>query len=397
MNAEFIKAVPILQTLHEHGYKAYFVGGAVRDMLLNRPINDIDIATSASPEQVVNLFKNVIPVGIEHGTVVVIENGISYEVTTFRKEAEYVDFRHPSSVEFVDDLTEDLKRRDFTVNALAMTVSGEIIDPFNGQEDLINCKIRAVGNPAERFYEDPLRMLRAVRFVSQLNFHLDQHTEQEIKRLASHLSHLSIERIAQEWEKLMMGNARQTGIELFVTTNLYQYVPNFKPYKDKLLIIKELPIHHFNHVREMWGLIVHLFKIAAKSMLKGWKQPNMLIKEVERIQHELERLEQKEWDNYQLFQLGIELARSVEAVHSILYKKNIAENINKIQKVFQLLPIKDKKELAVNGSDLMEWSNKTAGPWLGKQLQMVEQAVIEKKVKNEKSAIKEWVYRCNPQ
>ncbi|RBW70255.1 CCA tRNA nucleotidyltransferase [Bacillus taeanensis] len=397
MNSVFVKAVPILETLQEYGFKAYFVGGAVRDMLLHRPIHDIDIATSASPQEVVGLFKNVIPVGIEHGTVVVHEKGVSYEVTTFRKETEYEDFRHPSSIEFVDDLGEDLQRRDFTINALAMTVDGDIIDLYNGIDDLTNRTIRAVGDPAERFYEDPLRMLRAVRFVSQLNFKLDEPTEQEIRRLASHLSHLSIERIAQEWEKLMLGSAREKGIELFISTGLYEYVPHFVTYKNGLLSLKELPIHQLYHVREMWALLTYLCQVPAKMILKAWKQPSLLIKEVEIIQQTLEHLKQNNWDDYQLFKTGVELAKSIEAVRSILYKENAAENIENIVKKYNALPIKDKKELSVNGHDVMKWKNKKAGPWLGKELQMIEQAVIDKKVKNEKNAIKEWVDRCNSQ
>jgi tRNA nucleotidyltransferase (CCA-adding enzyme) len=278
-----------------------------------------------------------------------------------------------------------------------MTADGEIIDPYNGIADLTTRTIKAVGHPAERFYEDPLRMLRAVRFVSQLDFKLDQSTEKEMTRLASHLSHLSIERIAQEWEKLMLGSAREKGIDLFLSTGLYEYVPHFAPYKKGLLSLKELPIRHLQHVREMWALLAYLCKVPAKKILKAWKQPSLLIKEVEIIQQMLEQLMKSNWDDYQLFKTGVELAKSIEAVRSTLYKENPMGNIENIEKRYNNLPIKTKKELAVNGHDLMNWNNQKAGPWLGKQLQVIEQAVIEKKVRNEKSAIKEWVYRCNPQ
>ena len=149
---EYQKAIPVLKKLENEGYEAYFVGGSVRDILLNQPIHDVDIATSAFPEEIKQLFPKTIDIGIEHGTVLVLENDEQYEITTFRTESTYQDYRRPDHVEFVRSLAEDLKRRDFTINAFALKEDGEIIDLFDGLQDLEEQILRAVGNPHERFH-----------------------------------------------------------------------------------------------------------------------------------------------------------------------------------------------------------------------------------------------------
>ena len=157
--SEFQKALPILEKIKAAGFEAYFVGGSVRDALLNRPIHDVDIASSSYPEETKQIFERTVDIGIEHGTVLVLENGGEYEVTTFRTEDVYVDYRRPSSVSFVRSLEEDLKRRDFTVNAFALNENAEVIDKFNGLADLDNRVLRAVGKAEERFNEDALRIM----------------------------------------------------------------------------------------------------------------------------------------------------------------------------------------------------------------------------------------------
>ena len=162
----------ILNTLDEHGFDAYVVGGAVRDSILNRKVKDWDIATSAHPEDVIAIFDHTIPTGIKHGTVSVMVDHIPYEVTTFRADGNYSDGRHPDSVDFVSDIRFDLERRDFTINALAYGKNG-LIDLFGGLDDLREGTIRCIGNPNDRFQEDALRILRAFRFGSELDFSID--------------------------------------------------------------------------------------------------------------------------------------------------------------------------------------------------------------------------------
>ena len=197
------KPVEILQILKSCGYEAYFVGGCVRDTILGRKINDWDITTSALPEQIMACFDHCVPTGIKHGTVTVLQDGVQAEVTTYRADGLYVDGRHPQQVCFVRNLSEDLGRRDFTINAIAMDEQGQVIDLYNGLQDLNDCVIRCVGVPDERFGEDALRMLRAVRFSAQLGFSIENETKAAIMRNGALCGKLSRERIRDEIEKTL--------------------------------------------------------------------------------------------------------------------------------------------------------------------------------------------------
>lgn len=190
--------IHILNTLERSGYEARLVGGCVRDTLLHRRPNDWDVATAAAPEAVTELFERTVPTGIRHGTVTVLYGGSACEVTTYRVEGAYSDHRRPDSVRFTSRLEEDLSRRDFTINAMAMDASLAITDPFGGREDLSRRLIRCVGDARERFTEDSLRMLRAVRFAAQLDFALDSAALEAIAGCAPLCSDLSPERVAAE-------------------------------------------------------------------------------------------------------------------------------------------------------------------------------------------------------
>lgn len=204
----------LLRQLTAAGYQAYFVGGCVRDTLLGRPVHDWDIATSARPEQVAALFEKTVPTGIKHGTVTVLSGGGSYEVTTFRTDGEYRDGRHPEAVSFLPDLTGDLSRRDFTVNAMAMDEAGTITDLFGGREDLSRRLLRCVGQPEARFREDALRMLRAFRFSAQLGFSIEEKTLAAIAACAPLCAGLSAERVRDEVEKTLLSPSPETVEEM---------------------------------------------------------------------------------------------------------------------------------------------------------------------------------------
>ena len=193
----------IIGTLKKHGFEGYAVGGCVRDTMLGRMPQDWDITTSARPEQVKELFKHTIDTGIQHGTVTVMLDHEGFEVTTYRIDGEYEDARHPKEVQFTSNLLEDLKRRDFTINAMAYNEEEGLIDAFDGVEDLERGVVRCVGNPMERFSEDALRMLRAVRFAGQLGFEIDEATKEAIHELAPTIAKVSAERIQVELVKLM--------------------------------------------------------------------------------------------------------------------------------------------------------------------------------------------------
>jgi tRNA nucleotidyltransferase (CCA-adding enzyme) len=201
--------IQILNTLNSAGHEAYVVGGCVRDDLLDRPIHDVDICTSALPEEIEALFEKSVPTGKAHGTITVLMDHTPYEVTTFRKESDYSDHRHPDTVEFVDDLKEDLARRDFTVNAMAYHPQTGIKDYFEGQKDIKNGLIKAVGNPYERIEEDALRMLRAYRFAAQLHFALDPELKKAIGEKADLMKYVSKERILKELSAILEADPQQ--------------------------------------------------------------------------------------------------------------------------------------------------------------------------------------------
>lgn len=199
-------AVTIIQTLQAKGYAAHVVGGCVRDSLMNRTPHDWDICTSATPKQMLEIFRDyrIIATGLKHGTVTVVIDGESYECTTYRIDGAYTDNRRPDSVTFTDDIVEDLKRRDFTINAMAYNAqSGELSDPFDGLNDLLHECIKCVGNAEDRFNEDALRILRAIRFAAQLDFIIDSETEQAVRSLYTNLQNIAVERISSELCKIV--------------------------------------------------------------------------------------------------------------------------------------------------------------------------------------------------
>ena len=202
-------AAALLARLHGAGYAAYAVGGCVRDSLLGRTPQDWDLCTSARPEQVVALFGEgqCIPTGLQHGTVTIKYGGQLYETTTFRTEGAYTDGRHPDEVHFVPDVRQDLARRDFTINAMAYNDAEGLIDPFGGQQDLQQGILRAVGDPATRFEEDALRILRLYRFAARFGFAIDPPTGQAARALCAHLDCVSVERIEEELSKLLAAPA----------------------------------------------------------------------------------------------------------------------------------------------------------------------------------------------
>ena len=196
----------IIRTLNDAGFEAYAVGGCIRDSILGRTPSDWDITTSANPQEVKLLFRRTIDTGIRHGTVTVMLDKDSFEVTTYRIDGEYEDGRHPKDVVFTKSLYEDLRRRDFTINAMAYNEQCGLVDAFGGIKDLENQMIRAVGNPKERFTEDALRIMRSVRFAAQLGFSIEQGTRDAAKYLAGNLRKISAERIQTELVKLMVSD-----------------------------------------------------------------------------------------------------------------------------------------------------------------------------------------------
>ena len=217
-------AKKVIETLKSHGFSAYAVGGAVRDALLGKIPYDFDITTDATPIEVKSLFDKVIETGIAHGTVTVMIDGEPLEVTTFRADGEYVDNRKPKTVTLVKNVESDLARRDFTVNALCYNDEEGILDLFSGIDDLNNKIIRAIGNPEERFTEDALRVLRAVRFSVQLGFKIEENTLSAIRKCAPLVQNLSVERITAELDKILMSPAADRALSLMFDTGILDFI-----------------------------------------------------------------------------------------------------------------------------------------------------------------------------
>ncbi len=217
-------ALAIVKTLHDQGQEAYFAGGAVRDLLLEKSISEIDLATSASPQEIEQLFPKTIPVGKQFGVMVVVQDTNNFEVTTFRKEGDYVDGRHPTQVSFTD-AQHDVERRDFTVNALFLNpFTEEVLDYVKGREDLERQLIRTVGPSSLRFQEDKLRLLRALRLACQLDFEIEQETYQQVKEHASQLTQVSWERIRDEVFKILTGPDPSRGLQLMFDSGILEVI-----------------------------------------------------------------------------------------------------------------------------------------------------------------------------
>ena len=213
------------RVFEEAGHSCYLVGGAVRNMVLRRTPTDFDFATDADPKKVMRLFRKVIPTGIKHGTVTVLFKGERYEVTTFRVEGAYSDSRHPDEITFTPSIEEDLARRDFTINSMAVRIpGGTLLDPFGGQQDLKAGIIRTVGAAEERFSEDALRMVRACRFAAQLQFDVDPELRGAAEKVAPNIRNVSAERIREELEKMLRTDVPSTGFLEMERTGLLELI-----------------------------------------------------------------------------------------------------------------------------------------------------------------------------
>ncbi|MED3759283.1 CCA tRNA nucleotidyltransferase [Peribacillus frigoritolerans] len=392
MDRLFLKSVPILELIEEAGFEAYFVGGSVRDYILGRPINDVDIATSATPQEIKRIFPNTADIGIDHGTVLVITDTGTYEITTFRTESGYSDFRRPDAVKFVRSLTEDLQRRDFTMNAIAMDKTGKIIDPFNGKRDLAQKRIITVGNPHERFHEDALRMMRALRFVSQLDFELDQETFDSLKENAQNISEIAVERILVEFEKLAGGSNKIKAFSLLLESGLYQYLPLFSSKKDHLMDLLNLPLHQLN-AAEIWSIImIHTKDQEIEEALRAWKLP---LKTIRNVQRTIKLVKSKEPSAIDVFQAGHGITVQAAKVRAALNAGNVSDAEENAHQRYNELIIKQMSDLAVTGTDLLIWHQEKPGPWVKEYLEKILKAVLNEELRNDKEEIKRWLVKCN--
>ncbi|HCD18190.1 CCA tRNA nucleotidyltransferase [Macrococcoides caseolyticum subsp. caseolyticum] len=385
-------AFAIIETLESYGYKGYIVGGAIRNLLMGIPVNDIDITTDCLPEQMIRIFERTIPVGIEHGTVIVLIEDFPFEVTTFREDGEYKDHRRPDSVNFVTSLKVDLERRDFTVNAIAAD-KYQLYDYFDGTNHIEGRLIQAVGDPALRFEEDALRIIRALRFMSVLNFQIEQETLENMKQSAQYLEAVSIERIIIELCKLLSGINVTGSLKLFFELGINRYIPFFKDMKPYIVT---QPIRLYEYISSY--IFLHdqtLSQTLPQLKLSNAEKRN--IKETITLLHHL--VEGDRTIEYLLYHFGLDffkrtlsLAKTVniEALH-INYK---AYDEKSLSEIYDGLPIHSRESLAINGTILMEYYKRKGGPWIKDILCIAENAVLHNEVQNTKNTLLEWI-DCN--
>ena len=387
MPTEFQAALPVLARLEAAGFEAYFVGGSVRDYLLGQASHDVDIATSAYPAEVKELFPRTVDVGIEHGTVLVLWEDGEYEITTFRTESAYQDYRRPQEVTFVRSLAEDLKRRDFTINALALTQTGELIDLFEGEKDLANGQIRAVGAAAERFNEDALRMMRALRFASQLDFEIESQTLAGIYQHSELLAKISVERIRIEFLKLMLGQARGRGLVHFVEAGCYQYCPSFAPFERQLLALSQLDPQRLTEEAQVWLVTLAVLELPPSevaTVLRAWKNSRQMITRVGLLYQGLQQRLGQAWTPLTLFEQGRENVALIE--QSLVYFGQ-EPALEASLKAYDALPLYESHDLAVTGQDLLALSGRQGGPWVGALLARLQIAVLEGEKPNQKESL----------
>ncbi|MFD2630665.1 CCA tRNA nucleotidyltransferase [Oceanobacillus kapialis] len=390
----FKEATAIIENIENNGHEAYFVGGCVRDFLLGREIRDVDIATSATPTFIQKIFEKVIPVGIEHGTVIVRHLHTSYEITTFRIDGAYSDQRHPDQVSFINKIDKDLERRDFTINAMAMDKQGKIIDLFDGRKDIANRIIRTVGNGYDRFREDALRMIRAVRFASQLGFSLDLETKEQINTLKHEVNKLAVERISNEMEKFFAGTYVSKAFEELKTTELVYQLPVFKEHSDliKRLPREQSPLHSLAEVFAFFHLLKQ--EITIQYWIKAWKASNQTKQEATLLIRAVINYRTYDLNDWTIYQLPRHLYGAFRRLLKALLEKR--PSYEEIERIATDLPIKTRNQLQLNGNDVVgQFPGVDKGPWIQKRLHEMEYLVVMRELPNDKDRLKEWL-QSNP-
>lgn len=424
----------IIDTIMAAGYEAYAVGGCIRDSILGRVPDDWDITTSASPLQVKELFRRTVDTGIKHGTVTVMLDKEGFEVTTYRIDGEYEDGRHPKEVIFTSNLVEDLKRRDFTINAMAYNEKDGLIDVFGGIEDINRQVIRCVGSPLERFSEDALRIMRAVRFSAQLGYRIEEETAKAITVLAPNLRKISAERIQTELIKLVVSPhpdylkiAYETGITAVILPefDICMKTQQINPHhcysvgvhtleamkavradkvlrlamlfhdmgKPSCLTIDEEGIYHFHGhpavSEEIAGNILHRLKFDNDTIYMVKKLVKYHDQYIEPRAKSVRRAIMKIGED--VFPLLLEVKEADTLAQSTYLREEKEENLREVHKVYQEILDKEQcvslKTLSVNGRDLIRDAGMKPGKELGEMLSKLLNLVVEDPALNDREIL----------
>ncbi len=385
-----------INALEAHGFEAYAVGGAVRDFLLNKELSDWDIATSALPQNVMEIFgeENCIPTGIKHGTVTYIAENQILEITTYRIDGEYLDNRHPETVTFSSNISDDLSRRDFTVNAMAYNPKAGIIDPFGGQNDLSAGIIRTVGNPDKRFCEDGLRIMRGLRFAATLGFEIEPETTAAIHQCRHLLRSIARERVSAELSKLVMANDPESILTGFgdIFEEIFELNGDFD--QSQWAINSKLVCRcpHTLAVR----LAILLNGISQNTLphqiLKALRYDNKTICAVKTISGfiDLEIIPDPIFVKHLLSQLGETALRLVLETKKAKFPNSLPTSDAVGEVLSKIISTKQcylQKDLAIDGNDLIKLG--VSGAEIGRILKMLLNEVIEERCENKKPALTE--------
>lgn len=391
-NAYFKVGKSILEKIHHSGHEAYFVGGCVRDYILSLPLKDIDIATSATPSELNEIFPNLIPIGIEHGTVLLRAEQMSYEISTYK-----TDERNDSAkTDYVaTSLKEDVTYRDFTMNALAMDGEMQIIDYYGGLEDIQSSCIRAVESPTERMKEDPLRVMRGIRFRSKFGFSIEEVTERAMKQCAHLLKGVAIERLLGECEKIFAHAYCKKAIQKLVELQIDEYLPMFnkEPALLRNLLPNIQPLHTFAEVIAL--MHIQEPRQSVNEWCRRWSCSNKTKKSANKLVHIYQlMMERGTYDAYVMYTLGDDID-AFYRVFRILHP-HAEITIDAFIEIQEQLPIHHRHELVMNGNDLMKlFPRKSPGKWIEEMLSILEYKVVIGELPNDTKMMKEWII-CNP-
>src|SRR5690554_1193070 len=369
----------IIRILNREGFDAFIVGGAVRDHLLKMPLNDIDITTSAKPEEVLKFFKGV-PTGVKYGTVTIVFRENKYEVTTFRSESGYSDFRRPEVVNFETDVKEDVLRRDFTINGLLMDSNGDIIDHVGGIKDLENKVIKTIGLPAERFNEDALRMLRAFYFQSKLGFEIEADTLLSININRHLIKEVAAERVLDEMNKMLKGKHLLKAFDSILKTQVDEFLPGLSK-----------GIKYLNETKQdpkpiiFYSLAFSLNKIIPSY----WKFSNNYRYKLKQIVELVNN--NRMFNNEDLYHYGLETVLQANEVRTVLKQK--IQSYKTLEKMYSDLEIKSSLDLKFRGRDILQITNRKAGAWVNNLINEIVNKVINKELKNDYEILKDFVVK----
>ena len=353
-------ALKLINKISESGFEAYIVGGFVRDYLLGLKSNDIDICTNATPRELKEIFEDDLESNEDYGTVTIIYHNIRFDIATFRKDIGYNDNRRPDKVEYIDDLYEDLKRRDFSINTFCIDKDNNIIDYFNAKKDLDNRLIKCIGDPVTKFNEDALRILRCIRFATVLDFNIDKDTEDAIFKCRSKIKNLSYYRKKEELDKIFISKNSMYGIKLLL----------------KYKLDKELEIENLNKVKESNNLI------GVWAVLNCPKYPFTSV-EKEQIKKINEILDKNHLDPMNLYKYGLYINSVAGEIKG--------EDISKIAESYDNLVIEHRKDIDIDAEGIMEIFNKKPGRYINEIFELLENAILYRRVKNNREDIIKYI------